>query len=210
MIAPARDCELCPRLVAYRAENAASMPEGWNAPVPAFGALDAPLLIVGLAPGRMGANRTARPFTGDGAGDLLYPALIARGLAAGFYQKRADDGLTLAGVRITNAVRCAPPENKAIAAEIRTCSRFLKAEIAAMPALRAILVLGRVAHDASLAALGLKKTAAGFAHGAQTPLPGGRTLCASFHCSRYNVSTKRLTPAMFAAAIDAAAKAAGL
>lgn len=207
---PPRDCPACPRLVAYRNENAVSVPGGWNAPVPAFGAIDSALLIVGLAPGRMGANRTGRPFTGDGAGDVLYPALINRGLASGRYDQSVDDGLRLTGVRITNAVRCVPPENKPKGAEIRACRPFLTDEIAALPNLKAIFALGRVAHDASLAAMGLKPAAATFGHRAQATLPNGLLLCDSYHCSRYNISTKRLTIAMFDEALDQAAAAAGL
>ncbi len=196
-IAPGPDCSLCPRLVAFRADNRRSLPDGHNAPVPAFGGLDARLLIVGLAPGRNGANRTGRPFTGDWAGDLLYATLSKFGLSEGRYDERADDGLALRGVRITNAVRCVPPENKPTAAEAAACRGFLAAEITAMPELDVILALGAVAHDAVLTALGVRKSTARFAHGAMHALPGGLLLADSYHCSRYNTNTGRLTEAMF-------------
>lgn len=194
---PARDCALCPRLVAFRADNAAAHPDWHNAPVPAFGGLDAGLLIVGLAPGLRGANRTARPFTGDYAGDLLYPTLVTFGLAQGKYAARPDDGLALTGARITNAVRCVPPQNKPTSAEQKACRPFLADEIAAMPNLRVILALGRIAHDAVLSTLGLRKASYAFAHGALHRLPQRLALVDSYHCSRYNVNTGRLTEAMF-------------
>ncbi len=201
--APAADCPLCPRLAAFRAENRALFPTYHNAPVPAFGGRDASLLIVGLAPGLKGANRTGRPFTGDWAGDLLYGTLLRFGLAEGAYDKRPDDGLTLKGVRITNAVRCVPPQNKPETAEIRSCNGFLAAEIASLPNLRAILSLGGISHGAVLAALGLKKSARPFVHGALHELPGGLRLADSYHCSRYNTNTGRLTEAMFHAVFAA-------
>jgi uracil-DNA glycosylase family 4 len=207
---PPADCALCPRLAAFRAANRRAAPDWHNAPVPAFGGHDAALLVVGLAPGLKGANRTGRPFTGDHAGDLLYAALVKRGLAVGDYDRRADDGLALRRCRITNAVRCVPPANKPTGAEARQCRRFLAAEIASLPRLKAVLALGRVAHDAVLAALGLKRAAFPFSHGAARDLGAGRTLVSSYHCSRYNTATGVLTPAMFDAAVVAAARAAGL
>lgn len=202
-VAPDLDCSLCPRLAAFRADNRQSIPHGHNAPVPSFGSLDAPLLIVGLAPGLHGANTTGRPFTGDYAGDVLYAALCESGLARGAYGERADDGLMLVGCRITNAVRCVPPQNKPLPTEIRQCNDFLGAEIAAMPNLRTILTLGTVAHQASLRAVGEKPSAYRFAHGAVHRV-GGRHLVNSYHCSRYNTNTGRLTPAMFMAALQTA------
>lgn len=195
---PARDCPLCPRLAAFRETNRAKFPDFHNAPVPAFGPLEARLLIVGLAPGLKGANRTARPFTGDWAGDLLYPTLLKFGLASGAYEARPDDGLTLKDCRITNAVRCVPPENKPVGAEVTACRPFLEAEIAAMPQLVAVLALGGLAHKAVLATLGLKQSHAKFAHAAVHDLPDDRPLLVnSYHCSRYNTNTGRLTAEMF-------------
>jgi uracil-DNA glycosylase len=207
---PNSDCALCPRLAAFRAANRRAEPEWHNAPVPAFGGRDAALLIVGLAPGLKGANRTGRPFTGDHAGDLLYAALLKLGLARGAYDRRADDGLALRACRITNAVRCVPPANKPTGAEARQCRRFLAAELASLPHLRAVLALGRVAHEAVLAALDLRRANFPFAHGAAHDLGGGRTLVSSYHCSRYNTATGVLTAAMFDAALARAARAAGL
>ena len=195
---PLPDCPLCPRLVAFRDANRQALPGRHHAAVPAFGDLDARLLIVGLAPGLHGANSTGRPFTGDYAGDLLYATLLQFGWATGTYAARADDGLRLVGCRITNAVRCVPPQNKPLPQEIKTCQAFLRAEIAALPNLRAILALGRVAHEAILRAYDLPLRQAPFAHGALHPLPGGVTLADSYHCSRYNTNTGRLTAAMFA------------
>lgn len=194
---PPHDCPLCPRLVAFRTENRARFPGWFHAPVPGFGARSAPLLIVGLAPGLRGANRTGRPFTGDFAGDLLYATLLEFGLAAGRYGADVNDGLQLKGVRIVNAVRCVPPDNKPLPAEIATCNRFLCAELAAMTELRAILALGRVAHAAVLRAYHLPAARYGFAHGAVARLPGGVVLADSFHVSRYNQNTRRLTAEMF-------------
>jgi uracil-DNA glycosylase family 4 len=200
---PAHDCDLCPRLSAFRVSNQAAYPDFFNAPVPSFGPADARLLIVGLAPGLRGANRTGRPFTGDYAGDLLYETLLAQDLAQGCYARRPDDGLQLAGCRIVNAVRCVPPENKPTGAEVATCRQFLEAEIAALPELRALLALGTIAHGAVLAARGLRKSHYRFAHGAMHDLPGGLVLADSYHCSRYNTNTRRLTPEMFALVFDA-------
>ena len=196
--APGRDCERCPRLVAFREEHRAAEPEWHNAPVTSFGGLDARLLIVGLAPGLRGANRTGRPFTGDFAGDLLYATLGDFGFARGAYGATPGDGLTLHDCRITNAVRCVPPQNKPNAAEIAACRGFLEAEIEAMTGLRAFLALGQVAHGAVLKTLGLRAGACRFAHGAVHRLDGGRRLFDSYHCSRLNTNTGRLTPAMFA------------
>jgi uracil-DNA glycosylase family 4 len=198
---PSPDCVLCPRLATFRQANRAALPDFHNAPVPAFGGLDARLLVVGLAPGLRGANRTGRPFTGDYAGDLLYATLMKFGLAEGRYGREPSDGLRLKGVRITNAVRCVPPENKPETAEIRQCNSFLQAELAALPGLRAVLSLGAISHGAVLQALGLRKSAYVFAHGAQHRLPSGLLLADSYHCSRYNTNTGRLTPAMFEQAV---------
>lgn len=194
---PEADCALCPRLVAFRDENTTAFPDFHNAPVTSFGDLDAQVLVVGLAPGLKGANRTGRPFTGDGAGDLLYPALTQAGFAAGNYDRRADDGLTLVDCRITNAVRCVPPQNKVTGAEASSCRPFLVAEIEAMSNLKVLLALGRVAHEAILRTFGLKLKDFVFAHGAVHQLPNGLLMADSFHCSRYNVNTGRLTAEMF-------------
>lgn len=198
---PPHDCGLCERLVTMRAANRRSSPDWHNAPVPSFGQADARLLIVGLAPGLKGANRTGRPFTGDYAGDLLYATLLAHGFARGTYAARHDDGLALVDVRITNAVRCVPPENKPTPAEIGCCRAFLTATIAAMPRLRAILALGRIAHDSALTALDLRKAAHPFAHGRRHAVGERLTLHDSYHCSRYNTNTGVLTPAMFSAVV---------
>jgi uracil-DNA glycosylase family 4 len=197
LLAPGRDCPLCPRLEAFRLANRAAQPDWHNAPVPSFGGVDARILVVGLAPGLKGANRTGRPFTGDFAGDLLYPTLRRFGLAAGDYAARADDGFTLTATRITNAVRCVPPGNKPLPAEFAACRPFLAAEIAAMPNLAGILAIGKDGHDAVVTVKGLRKTAFPFAHGRLHPLPGGVVLADSYHCSRYNTNTGRLTEAMF-------------
>lgn len=196
---PSRDCDFCPRLVKFRTAQRRLHADWHNAPVPSFGGLTAWLLIVGLAPGLKGANRTGRPFTGDYAGDLLYETLRKYGFARGNYAANADDGLTLVGCRITNAVRCVPPENKPLPAEIASCRRFLSAEIAAMKNLTAILALGRIAHDAVLAALAQKRSQFVFRHAAVHHIADGPILADSYHCSRYNTNTGRLTPAMFEA-----------
>jgi uracil-DNA glycosylase len=192
-----RDCPLCPRLVAYRRENAAAHPDWWNAPAPSFGDPMARLLIVGLAPGRTGANRTGRPFTGDFAGVLLYETLIAAGFARGHYDARPDDGLELVDCMISNAVRCAPPGNKPLPAEEAACRPFLAARIAALPRLKVIVTLGDVARRNLLKAIGLKGSAAPAWHGAEAAA-GPYRLVNSYHCSRLNTNTGRLTPAMFA------------
>jgi uracil-DNA glycosylase family 4 len=200
---PSHDCPLCPRLVAYRTANRAQHPEWHNAPVPCWGDRDAPLLILGLAPGVRGANRTGRPFTGDFAGKLLYGTLLKFGLASGAYGEAPEDGMTLRGTRIANAVRCVPPENLPTPLEIRTCNQFLIAERNAMPNLRVVLALGTVAHNALLRSLGIPVARYPFVHGAQHRLPGGLLLADSYHVSRYNTSTRRLTPAMFESAVEA-------
>ncbi len=194
---PGRDCELCPRLVEFRLAQRAKFPDWHNAPVESFGALDSRLLIVGLAPGLRGANRTGRPFTGDFAGDLLYATLPAFGFAQGEYAKTKGDGFGLIDCRITNGVRCVPPANKPIGAEINSCRPFLAGEIKAMTRLEIILALGTVAHGTVLAALELRKSDWKFGHGALHHLPGGPVLADSYHCSRYNTNTGRLTVEMF-------------
>ena len=198
---PSLSCPLCPRLVAFRDDNAASFPDWHNAPVPSFGPADARLLVVGLAPGLRGANRTGRPFTGDYAGDLLYPTLIRHGFARGDFGAAPDDGLELIDCRITNAVRCVPPANKPIGAEINSCRPFLEGELQTFPAPTVIMTLGGIAHGSTLRALGLAAKAYPFVHGAVHHLPDGRALCPSYHCSRYNVNTGRLTPSMFDAVV---------
>ena len=194
---PDRNCAICPRLAAFRETNRAAFPAFHNAPVPSFGDLSARLLIVGLAPGLKGANQTGRPFTGDYAGDLLYPTLLKFGFAAGAYGAAANDGLGLVNCRITNAVRCVPPQNKPVGAEIKSCRPFLADEIGAMPNLTAIVALGVIAHNAVLATLGLKQNHCKFTHGVHHDLPGGLVLADSYHCSRYNTNTGRLTEDMF-------------
>jgi uracil-DNA glycosylase family 4 len=193
---PGRDCPLCPRLAEFRGEARAKHPDWYNAPVDSFGDRNARLLIVGLAPGMQGANRTGRPFTGDYAGDLLYATLLDYGFAEGVYQARPDDGLKLVDSRISNAVRCVPPQNKPLPAEINTCRQFLVKTITTMPNLRAIVALGRIAHDSTLKALGLRSAAAPFGHGAVHQAAAIR-LYDSYHCSRYNTNTRVLTPEMF-------------
>ena len=210
---PPPDCPRCARLAEFRRRNRENFPGFFNNPVPSFGNLDARLLIVGLAPGLKGANRTGRPFTGDYAGELLYGSLKRLGLTTGDYRARPDDGLELNGVRISNAVRCVPPENKPVPVEIGNCRPFLAAEIAAMRNLRAILTLGQIAHVSVLAALALKRTEHGFAHGAQYRFSRGNQpihIIASYHCSRYNTNTRVLTEAMFDQAMTTAKSAAGL
>jgi uracil-DNA glycosylase family 4 len=199
---PARDCPLCPRLAAFRAAARLREPSWHNAPVPSWGRPDARLLIVGLAPGLSGANRTGRPFTGDYAGVLLYETLAAFGFAAGAYEARTDDSLALLDCRITNAVRCVPPQNKPLAAEICACRPFLVATLAEMPRLAMVVALGRVAHESVLRALGASASRFAFAHGALHEV-GRLRLYDSYHCSRYNTNTGRLTPAMFRAVFGA-------
>ncbi|BAV51928.1 uracil-DNA glycosylase [Mesorhizobium sp. 113-1-2] len=197
---PNRDCPLCPRLHDFIAQWRQLEPSWFNAPVPTFlplgGEDSVQLLIVGLAPGLRGANRTGRPFTGDYAGDLLYSTLIAHGFARGEFKARPDDGLELVGTAITNAVRCVPPENKPVGAEISTCRTFLVPTIARFPNLRAVLALGSIAHQSTVRALGGRVAAYPFKHGGQLPA-GGITLFSSYHCSRYNTNTGVLTEEMF-------------
>lgn len=215
--APLPDCPLCPRLADFREQNKKAYPNYFNAPVPSFGGLDAQLLIVGLAPGLKGANQTGRPFTGDYAGFILYPSLQKHGFAFGDYMatlpdsglSRAQEGLFantvtaadgvfgLVNTRISNAVRCVPPENKPEPLEIKTCNQFLSREVSAMPKLKVILSLGLVSHNAVLRAFGLKLSQAKFVHGATYTLTKGVTLLDSYHCSRYNINTGTLTPTMF-------------
>lgn len=208
--APGRDCPLCPRLAAFRGTNRIAHPDWHNAPVPPFTPKPrgAPvrLLIVGLAPGLKGANRSGRPFTGDAAGVVLYPALIRHGFAEGVYGASPRDKMRLINCRITNAVRCVPPQNKPLPAEIAACNGFLAAEIAALEKLEVILALGLIAHGAVLTALGHRKSAKRFRHGAFHALTGGRrtlSLADSYHCSRYNLNTGRLTEKMFDAVLAA-------
>jgi uracil-DNA glycosylase len=205
---PGRNCPRCPRLVAYRKSWRALEPEWFNAPVASFGPVDARLLIVGLAPGLRGANRTGRPFTGDYAGDLLYATLKEFGFATGKYEAKPDDGLQLVDCRITNAVRCAPPENKPTLQEIATCRNFLAAVIAEMEKLSAIVTLGRIAHDSTLRALSAKTSAAPFTHGGRTNIRD-LMLFSSYHCSRYNTNTGVLTPQMFRAVFANVRRALG-
>ena len=200
--APAK-CQRCPRLVAYRKENESKEPSWFNGAVPSFGTADARFLIVGLAPGRNGANRTGRPFTGDYAGLLLYETLKHFGFAVGKYQARADDGFKLVDCMVTNAVRCAPPENKPEPSEITSCRPFFESRLVHLPRLKVILALGRIAHEQTLAALNKRKALCPFAHGARHELGDGRVLFDSYHCSRYNTNTGRLTTAMFGSVFEA-------
>jgi len=194
---PPHDCPDCPRLAAFRAANRAAFPDWWNAPVPTFGEADARVAIVGLAPGLRGANRTGRPFTGDYAGELLYSTLIEFGFASGVYDRRPDDGLTLVDCAIINAVRCVPPQNKPTPEEIGTCRRYLTPAIAALPRLKIMVALGRIAHESTLRALKLALAKFPFAHGARHAVATGLSLFDSYHCSRYNTNTGVLTEAMF-------------
>ncbi len=200
---PRRDCPLCPRLVRYRDENRAAHPDWWNGPAPSFGDPDARLLVVGLAPGRTGANRTGRPFTGDFAGVLLYGTLLKTGFARGRYEARPDDGLELVDCMVSNAVRCAPPGNKPLPQEEADCRPFLAARIAALPRLRAIVTLGDVSRRNVLRALGLKANAAEAGHGVETEA-GAYRIFSSYHCSRLNTNTGRLTVSMFEAVFERA------
>ena len=195
---PPRDCPLCPRLVAYREANRRELPDGFNGPAPSFGDAGARLLVLGLAPGRMGANRTGRPFTGDYAGVLLYETLIRYGFARGAYAARPDDGLELVDCMVSNAVRCAPPGNRPTPQEEATCRPFLAARLAALPNLRAVVALGDLSRRNVLRALGRKPGDASPGHGVETDL-GAVRLFNSYHCSRLNTNTGRLTPEMFQA-----------
>jgi uracil-DNA glycosylase family 4 len=199
---PSPDCPLCPRLVTFRNANRQAHPDWFNAPVPSFGPETARLLIVGLAPGLKGANRTGRPFLGDHAGELLYRTLLKFGLARGHHDAALPEALELVDCMITNAVRCVPPANKPTGSEVANCRQFLIGRIAALPNLRAILAIGRVAHESTLDALSLKRRGFAFAHGARHELPGGLTLFDSYHCSRQNTNTGRLTTPMFEAVVE--------
>lgn len=194
---PPLDCSLCPRLAEFRGECQAQFPDWWNAPVPIFGDAAAWLGIIGLAPGKNGANRTGRPFTGDAAGDLLFATLDKAGLSRGVYDCRADDGLELRGTVIVNAVKCLPPQNKPSAAEINACRPFMARQIAQLPQLRVFIALGKIAHDSFIRHIGGRLADYQFGHGARHHLPDGRTLIDSYHCSRYNTNTGRLTASMF-------------
>jgi len=190
-------CRACPRLATFLDDVRVQHPDYHARPVAAFGDNEPRLLIVGLAPGMHGANRTGRPFTGDYAGILLYQTLFDLGLSSGPESLAATDNLELHGVRITNAVKCLPPQNKPDTGEIRQCNRFLKEEIAALPANCNLMALGKIAHDAVLHAYGMKLSSLKFGHAAAHTLPDGRNLIDSYHCSRYNTQTRRLTPLMF-------------
>lgn len=203
-----RDCPLCPRLVALRHELRAQYPDWWNAPVPAFGDRDAWLGLVGLAPGMRGANRTGRPFTGDYAGFLLYQTLQKYGLAEGVYEERIDDTLRLTGCVILNSVKCLPPANKPLPQEVATCQRYYLASLQQLPNLRVLVALGQIAHVNAVRSAGGRQADYKFAHLAEHRLPDGRILIDSYHCSRYNQNTGRLTPAMFEAVFARAAELA--
>ncbi|WP_176591188.1 uracil-DNA glycosylase [Sphingobium sp. EM0848] len=196
---PPHDCGLCPRLVAFRKECRAEHPDWWNAPVPSFGDPAGRIAIVGLAPGKNGANRTGRPFTGDFAGDLLFATLGKFGLTEGSYDARPDDGLALRNIIIVNAVKCLPPQNKPLPEEIRNCRAFLKPTVAALPHARVFIALGQIAHQSTVKSLGGKLPKARFAHLAEHRMPDGRIVIDSYHCSRYNQNTGRLTAEMFEA-----------
>ena len=193
---PPTDCPLCPRLHAFRHDNRRKYPDWFNDPVPSFGPLTARLLVAGLAPGLQGANRTGRPFTGDWAGDLLYATLLKHGLAKGQYEERTDDSLELVDCRIANSVRCVPPQNKPEPSEIRTCRQFLLSELAVLPKVKVIFALGKIAHDSVLTTLGVKISAHPFKHAVSYDV-GKFKLISSYHCSRYNTNTGRLTTPMF-------------
>ena len=192
-----RGCRRCPRLVRVRKSLRGEHPDWWNAPVPAFGDPNAWLAIVGLAPGKKGANRTGRPFTGDASGELLFATLTKFGFVNGEFQNHRDDGIALNGAIILNTVKCLPPENKPNGAEINQCRRYLDKALAGLPNLKIIIALGKIAHDSVLRMNGLRLSDYKFAHGGRHQLPEGRTLIDSYHCSRYNVNTRRLTAEMF-------------
>ena len=194
-----RDCPLCPRLVALREACRAEHPDWWNAPVPAEGEPGAWLAVVGMAPGKHGANRTGRPFTGDFAGDLLYGTLLKFGLATGTYRADPSDDLRLDGALIVNAVKCLPPQNKPESIEIATCRPYFEAALASLPSVRVVVALGKIAHDAAARAMGMKLAQAKFGHGSEVIAPDGRILLGTYHSSRYNQNTRRLTPPMFEA-----------
>jgi uracil-DNA glycosylase family 4 len=206
---PAHDCPLCPRLSAFRAANRKKYPDWFNGPVPSFGPLSARILIAGLAPGLQGANRTGRPFTGDWAGDLLYETLLKLKLAKGQYEERADDTLELVDCRIANAVRCVPPQNKPEPSEIKTCRQFLISELETLANTKVILALGKIAHDSVLKTLDVKIAEHPFKHGAAYKI-GNFQLISSYHCSRYNTNTRRLTAKMFEDVVKEAKRLAGI
>ena len=212
MTVPFRDstCRLCPRLAEFLDDARAKNPDWHNAPVNGYGPISAPIMLVGLAPGMRGANRTGRPFTGDFAGDLLFQMLDEFGLSTGQYQSRPDDGVELHQIRIVNAVRCVPPQNKPIGAEINTCRQFLTEDIQAMTNMKAMITLGRIGHLSALKALGLREKDYPFSHCGVHLLPDGTMLISSYHCSRYNTQTGRLTTEMFRDVFRQATKAAGL
>ena len=198
-----RDCPLCPRLVGFREALREEHPGWWNSPVPHFGDPDAWLAICGLAPGKQGANRTGRPFTGDFAGHLLYETLLKFGLAEGSFEERTDDGLRLKGVAIVNSVKCVPPQNKPTPEEIATCARtYFQPALAALPNVQVLVALGQIAHGAAVRAVGGRLSAYRFGHLAEHRLPDGRLLIDSYHCSRYNQNTNRLTAPMFEAVFE--------
>lgn len=199
-----RDCPLCPRLVAVREELRTEHPDWWNAPVPAFGDPDAWLAIVGLAPGKRGANRTGRPFTGDYSGEIFYSTLLKFGLAKGIYRGEADDGVHLTGAAVLNAVKCLPPENRPLPSEVTTCRTFLEASLAALRNVRVLIALGQIAHGSTIKALGLAPAEARFRHGGEAFAPNGRLLLSSYHCSRQNTNTGRLTREMFESVFERA------
>lgn len=205
-----RDCRRCPRLNTFLSATRRRYPDYWARPVPSFGAAKPRIVVIGLAPGLHGANRSGRPFTGDYAGVLLYRTLYEAGLASAAESHAADDGLQLIDVRIVNSVKCVPPQNKPLPLEIRNCNAYLDAELRTLAEARVYLALGRIAHDALLLALGLRRGGFPFAHGREHALAGGRWLIDSYHCSRYNTQTRRLTPSMFAAVVAHACERAGL
>ena len=196
---PPRDCPLCPRLVAFREACRAEHPDWWNGPVSAYGDPDARIVIVGLAPGKHGANRTGRPFTGDYAGDLLFATLAKYGLSRGTYGAQVDDGVELVDIAILNSVKCLPPQNKPLPEEARTCRQFLARCVAGMRKARVFIALGQIAHQSAVNVLGGKPSGTPFGHLAEHRMPNGRVLIDSYHCSRYNQNTGRLTAAMFEA-----------
>jgi uracil-DNA glycosylase family 4 len=205
---PPHDCPLCPRLVAFREEQRIAHPDWYNNPVHGWGDPKAWLCLVGLAPGLRGANRTGRPFTGDWAGDLLFATFDKLGLSEGKYDARPDDGYRLKGAYISNAVRCVPPQNKPTPREMHTCRPFLDAQLAALPNLKVLIALGRIAHESALRSFGLRLASFPFGHGVRHELPGGLTLFDSYHCSRYNTNTGRLTAEMFESVFESACEAA--
>jgi len=196
-IEPNYNCAKCPRLRTFIDEKKTEFPDYFNGPVPNFGDENAALLIIGLAPGLHGANQTGRPFTGDWAGDLLYAALEKYGFSNNKYAKHADDGLELFNAKITNVVRCVPPQNKPVSAEVNTCRPFLQAELHRKNPAQALITLGKISHDSTIRAFGLRLAEYPFGHHKVYDLPDGRRLISSYHCSRYNTNTKRLTEAMF-------------